>query len=174
MAHFTGAQAFHSQTSEVDSTQHIPLGMRARDKEGNEYIYVDFQAAVFPGEWVVIGPSFAASAMTATSAGAIGVCMGSVSASDRFGWLQIYGINEIAFATSGVTSSGSNRAIIADPSTDVSAIGASTDTTAVTELQILGVKVLAAASTATTNAYTSAADAATVWLNYPTIVSVVG
>ena len=171
MAHLTGAQAYHSQTSEVDSTQHIPFGTKARGRDGNEYVYVDFQEAIFPGEWVVIGPAYTVAAMTAGSSGALGVCVGAVSASDRFGWIQVYGINESAFATSGVTTAATNRALIAAPSTDVSAIGATTDTTEVRELQIIGVKVLAAASTATTNAYSSAADYATVHLNYPWIIA---
>lgn len=170
MAHLTGAQAYHSQTSEVDTTQHIPFGTRARDKNGNEFIYVDFQEAVYAGEWVVIGASNIASGMAAASSGPLGVCVGTVSASDHFGWVQVYGECDFALATSNVTTAATNRVIIADSTGGVSAIGCTTDTTAVTELQILGVKVLVAPTTATTLA-SSSADVCTVHLNYPWIVS---
>jgi len=68
----------------------IKLGTRARDESGNEYIYVDFQAAAIEGEVFAISSTFTATDVTTATVGAIGLVCGTVS-SDTCGWLQVYG-----------------------------------------------------------------------------------
>lgn len=148
-------------TSVVDSTQAIKLGMRGVDVDGNEYVYVDFQEAFLAGEWVSFTSAYAASQLTSTSRGWVGVVIGTVSASDRFGWVQVYGKHTAAWANSGASSG--NPVII----------GATTDTghvnTGVAGVLVYGVIVASSPDTCASTALStsSVAAPATVILNYP-------
>lgn len=161
MAHLTGGQAYHSQTSEVDSSQHIPLGTRAQDANGNIYVYVDFQEAQAAGEWVVWGANYAATGMTTTSHGHAGVVIGTVSASDRFGWVQVYGSNSAALCTSSVSTA--LALILSAPSTDINVPDVATTSLSL-ETLIQGATAVTAASTATTTVIPASF---TVLLNFP-------
>src|SRR5688572_24600587 len=94
----------HGATTVIDTSAYNKLGTRARDNDGNEYVYVDFQESCIAGEWVSFTSAFAASQLTSTSVGWVGVVIGTVSASDRFGWVQVYGVHSAAWATSGSSS----------------------------------------------------------------------
>lgn len=105
MAHLTGSIGYPQQTSEVTSyssltPSKIELGTRARDKSGNEYIYVDFQTALDIGEIVAISTTFTADVCAAASVGMVGVVVSTVASSDYAGWVQIYGTNSYVLATS--------------------------------------------------------------------------
>lgn len=92
MAHLTGAVGYHAQTSETigSSDPKLALGTRARDANGNEFVYVDFQAAFTAGEVVAISTTFTATDVTTATVGPIGVTC-STASSDTCGWVQIYG-----------------------------------------------------------------------------------
>lgn len=107
MANLTApVTAFHAPTSQVDSTQHPPLGTIGCDTNGYEYIYVDFQQPFIAGELVVYDESYAATNLTATAVGPVGVVMGTVSASDRFGWVMIRGTATSVVGTSSIADGG--------------------------------------------------------------------
>src|SRR5688500_9708236 len=91
-------------TTVVDSTQACKFGSRGLDVDGNEYVYVDFQQALVAGEFVVINKDYAASRLAAPARGPIGVVIGTVSPSDRFGWVMVRGVHTSAWATSGATT----------------------------------------------------------------------
>jgi hypothetical protein len=78
-------------TSEVFTTP-FPhqLGDRARDRAGNEYIFVDFTGTVYGGTPVQINGDFTAAKVGITGRGAFGVACSSAT-SDNAGWVQIYG-----------------------------------------------------------------------------------
>lgn len=99
-----GSVASHGATSQVDSTQQVTLGSWGIDGDKNLYMYVDFQESFVAGEVVVINHVFQASQITNTSCGWVGIVIGTVSASDRFGWVQVYGYHSAALGTSGITS----------------------------------------------------------------------
>jgi hypothetical protein len=94
MAHLTGPVAYPQQTSEVKGTSAlpIPVGTRARDASGNEFVYVDYTSARAIGEVVLINPDFTATACGATSVGPVGIVCGTAT-SDSAGWVQVYGYN---------------------------------------------------------------------------------
>jgi hypothetical protein len=148
-------------TTVVDSTQAIKLGSRATDVDGNEYVYVDFQESFIAGEWCAFTSAFAASQLTSTSRGWCGVVVGTVSASDRFGWVQVFGTHTSAWATSG--SSSGNPVVIA-ATTDLGHIN-----TAAAGILVYGVLVASAPDTCASTALSTSALAApcTVVLNYP-------
>lgn len=99
-----GSVASHGATSDVDSTQQTVFGSLGIDSDKNLYMYVDFQESFIAGEVVVVNHSYAATQITSTSIGWVGIVVGTVSASDRFGWVQIYGVHTAALGTSGITS----------------------------------------------------------------------
>ena len=153
-------------TTVVDSTQAQKLGMRAYDVDGNEYVYVDFQESFIAGEWACFDNAYLATQLTATSRGFVGVVIGVVSASDRFGWVQVRGVHTSAWATSGATTI---EAVIVAATTDLGHV--STATSADTGIHLSGVHVATAPDTCASTALSTSALAApcTVVLNYPFI-----
>lgn len=78
-------------------------GDKARDTDGNEYVFVDFQTNTYYGCLVQITPTYFASPLLGTTLRAyrVGVvCSGNPSSvagnhptSDNGGWVQIYGVH---------------------------------------------------------------------------------
>jgi hypothetical protein len=116
MAHLTGGNLYPHETSVAVACSSaipppIPLGTRARDAAGNEYMYVDFDATKSKGEVVQISAAFLAADIGATTKGVpLGVVCGSVSSSDLSGWVQIYGVNTFVLSSTG-TSPGPCKAV---------------------------------------------------------------
>ncbi len=163
-----GPIALHGATTVVDTAAAQKLGSRATDIAGNVYLYVDFQESCVPGEWVVISSAYAASQLTSTSIGWVGIVIGTVSASDRFGWVQIYGVHSAAYVTSG-SSAGQVSAYV---TTDMGSVIQSVSATGL--VGVFGVSMAAQApdtclSTGSTPAGTSLHGVSTVMLNYPYI-----
>ena len=82
MAHLTGPVGYPQPTSVVVSCSSlIPAkvapGTRARDKSGNEFVYVDYDSARAIGEVVLINTDFTASVCGATSVGPVGIVCGT-------------------------------------------------------------------------------------------------
>lgn len=92
---------------------HAP-GERARDREGNEYMFVDFTATVYFGTLVQITSTGQASPLLGTTAigSRVGVVVGGLATtvspnhptSDHGGWVQIYGVHPAV--QTGVASGG--------------------------------------------------------------------
>lgn len=76
----------------------IKVGTRARDVDGNEYVFCDFGGPVSQGIWVTINTLHVANAVVANDTGRIGVVCGGVGpagtelTSTLGGWVQIYGL----------------------------------------------------------------------------------
>ena len=78
-------------------------GERARDREGNEYLFVDFTGTVYYGTLVQINSANRAAPLLGTAAEAyrVGVVMGGQAStvsndhptSDHAGWVQVYGMH---------------------------------------------------------------------------------
>lgn len=106
MAELTGPmQIFPGGTSAVWSTSPLPIrvGSKARDLDGNEYLFVSFGGPVSTGEWVTISDLNVATAMLDTSIGRVGIVVGTGPTSNDAGWVQIYGLNIIAQHAAGAT-----------------------------------------------------------------------
>lgn len=96
-------------------------GDKARDKFGNEYVFVDFIGTTYYGVVVAINSEYLARPLTGSAAGVfrqptrIGVVVGGNNTtignatSDNGGWVQIYGLNQATqtgAASGGLASDG--------------------------------------------------------------------
>lgn len=153
-------------TSVVDTSAVVKLGSRGFDTEGNEYVYVDFTESCIAGEWVVFDHSFNASQLTAASRGFVGVVSGTVSASERYGYVCVRGVVTNAWATSGATTVDP---VVVAATTDLGHVA--TGTSADVSIAVRGAKVSTAPDTCASTALSTSALAApcTVQLNYPFI-----
>lgn len=95
------------------------------DSSGAEFMLVDCQEAFTIGEVVVIDAAGAATAITNTSRGRVGVIAGTVGGSDTAAWAQIYGPVSSVLCSSDVTTGG---LLIANVSTDTGTVGEATST----------------------------------------------
>lgn len=119
--------AFAGGVSDVFTTPYPhPVGTRARDAEGNEYVFVDFTSSVAPEMVVCITSTFTAHALASTSWGTIGVVpdfakLGQSAntptmpasyqwTSDNAGWVQVYGRAYIGIVGTGADGSPSDAA----------------------------------------------------------------
>lgn len=90
------AQAFHSNTTIIDSSQSATLGMRAIDGQGNEYVYLKGVSSTVAGDWVVFDENYATTRLVAGEVGPVAIAMAVIDSTDEFGWYQIFGVNTIA------------------------------------------------------------------------------
>lgn len=103
MAHLTGL-GMPGPTSQTFNRAAVPPLTHARDGEGNEYVFVDFQSALTLGDWVVISSAGLASAVGSSSRGPLGVVVATVGSSDLYGWVQVFGLCAAQTPTTGVST----------------------------------------------------------------------
>jgi len=107
MALLTGrTQIFSGDTSIVDTAQKHPLGTRAMDPDGNEYIYMQGVASCVAGDWVFFDENHVTTRTVANAQGRIAIAMAAIAATTSFGWFQVYGKNTIALVLSGFVDDG--------------------------------------------------------------------
>jgi hypothetical protein len=96
MANISGQLMISPQElDKVSTTQELPLGARAMDKDGNEYIYLLGLADTGAGSWVTFNESYATALLAGNAVGPVAIAMAAIVAS-RYGWYQIYGVNTVA------------------------------------------------------------------------------
>lgn len=101
MAYLTGrTEIFGGDTAKIDTTLVHPLGTRAFDANGNEYIYLQGVASTVAGDWVVYDEDLLTTRMTSASRGPVAVAMAAIVASS-YGWYAIFGDVATANAISG-------------------------------------------------------------------------
>lgn len=153
----------------------LPLGYRRR-YGGKEYILVDFQEAVHSGVVVTISNDglFTSSVLTTTHQGAVGVVAEQTTASDTWGWVQIYGTTSAQDASGTSAATSAYQPIVASsvssPATGLSVVAntaASTAARFIYNMFITGI-----ATTAVTSAASHTGVAVPVFLNYPYVMSV--
>jgi hypothetical protein len=100
MAHLSGLHGYAYPTSVVTGSSALlyPLGTRARDMDGNEYMYVDFQTAAAEGEVLAISAAYLADNIATATVGRVGIVCATTT-SDSYGWVQIYGTAVVQLAT---------------------------------------------------------------------------
>jgi hypothetical protein len=176
MAHLTGGMAYPQPTSVVIAmSSAIPaklaLGTRARDAQGNEYIYLDFDATKAVGELVTWDSAFLATDTGATTVGPIGVVCGESATSDVAGWVQIYGQCSFVLGTTALTSGWLKVVATTDGYSVPGQASASSGDT----YKISGMYATAAPTTATSPGYASTASSIlgllTCILNYPFVMA---
>ena len=147
MANLTGtSQAFHADTSIVDTSQSATLGTRAWDSEGNEYVYLQGTASVAAGTWVTTRTGYITEILTANAIGRVAISMAAVTA-NKYGWFQVFGKNAVA----KTDTIAANRVLFID----------GTDGR-VDDLGISGDLVIGA-----TSLTADSSNVASVWINYP-------
>jgi hypothetical protein len=84
--------AFAGKPGDVDSTQKNPLGSRAFDESGNEYIYLQGVASTAVGDVVAFDEVHQTTRLLQATIGRIAVATAACVA-NTYGWYQIYGKN---------------------------------------------------------------------------------
>lgn len=102
-------QTFAGDTSVVDSSAQHPVGTRAVDGDGNEYVYGLGVASTAAGSWVSFDEALATTLLVANAVGRVGVAMAAIVAA-KYGWYQVYGKNTIAKAD----TTADNKALYID------------------------------------------------------------
>jgi hypothetical protein len=152
----TATQIFASDTAEVSTIQQHELGTRARDEDGNEYIYLKGITGVdSTHNWVSYDEDYVTTLLAANAVGRVAVFMAAVDANTKFGWAQIFGKNSIA----------GTDAIATDKQLYIDATAGRADDAAVTGDLILN--AISRSTDASTNI-------ATVELNYPFVSDTLG
>lgn len=92
MANLNGyPQIFSGDTAKVDTTKMHPLGTRAIDGNGNEYIYLAGVASNAATLAVTYDEAYATTLLAANAVGPIAISMAAVDATTEYGWFQIKG-----------------------------------------------------------------------------------
>lgn len=86
-----GTQIFAGDTTVVDSIQQFPLGTKAFDVDGNEYIYMKGIASTAVGSWVTYDELYVTALLAADAKGAVAVAMAAITAATKWGWYCICG-----------------------------------------------------------------------------------
>ncbi len=106
MAGLTGyTKVFAGDTTSIDTELKHPLGTRAFDVDGNEYIYLTGVASTAAGYVVSFDEAHITTLSVANAKGRIAVAMAATVA-DTYGWYQIYGKNTTVFASTAVSDNG--------------------------------------------------------------------
>ncbi len=102
---YSGTPAFGGDTASVDTARANPLGTRAFDGDGNEYIYLTGVASTVAGSWVSFDEAHLTTLLVANAVGRVAVAMAATVAA-TYGWYQIYGKNTIALVLAGFADNG--------------------------------------------------------------------
>ena len=153
MAILTGlTQIFSGDTAVIDSSARHNVGTRARDEDGNEYIYALGIVSTIAGNWVSFDEDLVTTRLTANAVGRVGIAMAAIVA-DKYGWYQIYGKNTIA---SSDTTVSDNKQLYIDATAG-----------RVDDADVAGDTVIGAISRST-----ATSNVITVEINYPFVCNV--
>jgi len=119
------AQGFSGNASDLYTTPFpMTLGEKARDKDGNEYIFCHMAAANM-GIGSVVGITLAnwafplsTTAPTAAGASRVGVVVSASPTSLQYGWVQIYGVAMVQ-CDAGLQTGAASASDVTDTSTRV-------------------------------------------------------
>lgn len=101
MALLTGInQVFSGDTTTIDTVQKFPFGTRARDVDGNEYVYLKGVASTVLGSWVTFDELGVTTLLVANAIGPVAVAMAIIDSTSEYGWYCVYGTCEACIAAS--------------------------------------------------------------------------
>lgn len=90
MVALTSEFGVHADTTTIDTTQQLPTGTRAKDKDGNEYVYLKGVASTTANSVVTFDEAHTTALITANAVGRVAVAMAATVASN-WGWYCIHG-----------------------------------------------------------------------------------
>jgi hypothetical protein len=153
----------------------FPLGYR-QVVGGKEYVLCDFQETVHSGVTVSISNDglFTASVLTTSHQGAVGVVAETTTASDTWGWVQVYGYTSAQEAGGTSAATSAYVPIVASSvSSPAAGMAALVNTTSTAQRHIYGMFIVGAATTAVTSAASHTGVAVPVFLDYPYVFAAV-
>lgn len=150
MANLTGLpEVFHGSTTDADSSAQVAVGTRAKDVNGNEYVYLRGTASTVAGNWVVYDLNVTNSNTKLAVANDVGplAVAGTATTLNLYGWYQVY----------GKASAGNSGSVATTKALYLTANAGYVDDADVAGDAIVGAYSMAGSS----------GSATTVWLNYP-------
>jgi hypothetical protein len=90
MARLFGKTPVIGYVGDVHTSALNPVGTKASDENGNEYIYLKGVASTVVGSWVSFDEAGQTTLLVTNAQGRVGIAMAAIVAS-RWGWYQIYG-----------------------------------------------------------------------------------
>ena len=99
MPNLTGyKQVVHGITTVADASALTPVGSRAYDASGGEWIYIRGTASISAGNWVVYDLAADRTELLGRAGAFLGpvAIFGTAVTATQFGWAQIHGINNQA------------------------------------------------------------------------------
>lgn len=98
------AQIFHADTTSQDASQQVPLGTRAMEPNGNEWVYLRGTTSILFGGWVLVGSGFVTSSAFADDQGILAIAGTAHTDASTYGWFQVYGHSSIARISDAVAA----------------------------------------------------------------------
>lgn len=143
--------------TQIDTTALVPVGTRFRDKNSNEFIYMQGVASLdATHNWVTFDDAYVTSLLAAGAKGQVAIAMSVLSSSTAtFGWYQVLG----KCAVAGTDTIATGAVLYIDASSG------RVDDSAVTGDLVLG---------AVSRSTDSSTNIATVTLNYPQVTTKIG
>jgi len=99
-----GGEAVHSDTTVIDSSELVPKGTKAKDIDGNEYIYLQGIASTVVRDWVSYDEAHLTIRAVANAQGRVAIAQAALVA-DKYGWYLIYGTG-LGTALTGFADNG--------------------------------------------------------------------
>lgn len=143
---------YHSDVTDVDSSQIEVLGTISVDERSNQYVYLQGTASIVIRDWVVYDEDFTTTRLAPNEVGPVAIAPTAIVLGE-FGWFQIYGIAQ-----------GNTDTVAADSSLYIDGTAGRVD-----DLGVTGDIVL--------NAYSMTAavsNVATVNISYPSVSNDLG
>lgn len=98
-------EIFQGDTARQDASQLFPLGARAAEPNGNEWVYLRGTTSVLAGGWVLVGSGFVTSSAVADDQGRLAIAGTAHVDASTYGWFQIYGQTNSARISDAIAAS---------------------------------------------------------------------
>ena len=97
-------EIFQGDTARQDASQLFPLGARAAELNGNEWVYLRGTTSVVAGSWMLVGSGFVTSSAFADDQGRLAIAGTAHTDASTYGWFQVYGQNSAARISDAVAA----------------------------------------------------------------------
>jgi hypothetical protein len=84
-------QIFTGDTTIIDTVAQHPLLTRAKDTDGNEYIYLAGCSSTILGSWVTYDEDGATTLLAVNAVGSVAVAMAIINTTAKYGWYCVFG-----------------------------------------------------------------------------------
>ena len=141
-------------TGTVFTSLVVPLGTRAWDNAGNEYIFLAGVSSATAGAAVTFNESYATTLLAPDAIGPVAIFDAAVNATTSYGWAQIFGFAEI-----------NADDVAADTRAYIDTVAGRIDDAIVAGDAVLNMLIV------DTDSYSGTANKALVWIAYPSVTN---